>query len=64
MLDIPAINAQLVQQDTALRTVFARAAATEGLDTAMRSLVEAIGEGLAAIHERQGNMITLMLQTR
>lgn len=64
MLDIPAINAQLVQQDAALRAVFARAVATGGLDPAMRTLVEAIGEGLAAIHERQGNMITLMLQTR
>ena len=39
MLDIPAINAQLVQQDHALRAVFARAVAADGLDPAMRTLV-------------------------
>ena len=32
-------------------------------DTTGRSLVQVVADGLAAIHERQGNMITLMLRT-
>lgn len=63
MIDITAVNNQLVGQDEALRATFARASSTVVDDPAMRALIEMLAAGLAAIHERQGNLITLMLQT-
>ena len=63
MIDIPALNSKLVAQDEVLRARFARLTESMGNDDAGRALVEVVAEGLAAIHERQGNLITLMLTT-
>ncbi len=63
MINIAALNSQLVEQDEALRARFTQITSRVTDDDAMRALAELIGEGLAAIHERQGNMITLMLRT-
>lgn len=63
MIDIAALNAQLVAQDDALRAKLAAVIDTMSDDTTGQSLVQVVADGLAAIHERQGNMITLMLRT-
>ena len=63
MINIPALNKQLVEQNEALRSRFADVAASTDLDPAMKALLELVGDGLAAIHERQGNMITLLIRT-
>ena len=63
MIDIPALNSKLVEQDNALRQKFADLIAAMPDDHAGSTLAEVVAEGLAAIHERQGNMITLMLRT-
>ena len=63
MIDIAALNSQLVEQDKALRARLAGIAGRIVDDAAMTAMAELLGEGLAAIHERQGNMIALMLQT-
>lgn len=63
MIDIHALNSQLVAQDEALRARFASLTESMSNDDAGRALVEVVAEGLAAIHERQGNLITLMLRT-
>ncbi len=63
MIDIPALNSKLVAQDEALRRRFAGLIEEMSDDTAGQALVEVVAEGLAAIHERQGNLITLMLRT-
>jgi hypothetical protein len=63
VIDIPALNSKLVAQDEALRTRFAGLIESMSDDTAGQALVEVVAEGLAAIHERQGNLITLMLRT-
>ena len=63
MINIPALNKQLIEQDEALRARFAEVAAGTDLDPGMKALLELVGDGLAAIHERQGNMITLLIRT-
>lgn len=63
MINIPALNSKLVAQDEALRARFAGLTESMSNDDAGRALVEVVAEGLAAIHERQGNLITLMLTT-
>lgn len=62
MIDISAINNRLVKQDEALRARMAEISAQPSVDPSMKILIELLGEGLAAIHERQGNLITMMLQ--
>lgn len=63
MIDISGVNAKLVEQDEVLRAQFAEIARRVEADPATHALVEVLSEGLAALHERQGNLITLMLQT-
>jgi hypothetical protein len=63
MINIPDLNKRLIEQDEALRSRFADVAARADLDPSMKALLELVGEGLAAIHERQGNMITLLIRT-
>jgi len=63
MIDISAINDRLIEQDDALRTRMAALSAQAAVDPSTKVLLELLAEGLAAIHERQGNLITLMLQT-
>ena len=63
MINITAINDELVEQDGALRGLFANIADQAPLDPSTRAIVDTLAAGLAAIHERQGNLITLMLRT-
>ena len=63
MIDVPALNSKLVAQDEALRQKFARLIESMTDDRTGQALVEVMAEGLAAIHERQGNLITVMLRT-
>lgn len=63
MIDIPAFNARLVAQDAELRSRLNAIADTVSPDDRTAALAQLLVEGLAAIHERQGNLITLMLQT-
>ncbi|MGK2954087.1 MAG: hypothetical protein ACSLFI_00185 [Solirubrobacterales bacterium] len=63
MIDIPTLNSQFVAQDDALRQTLAKLVAAMTEETSARALVAVVAEGLAAIHERQGNLITLMLRT-
>ena len=63
MIDIPALNSKLVAQDDALRQKFADLIEAMPDDNAGQTLVEVVAAGLAAIHERQGNLITMMLRT-
>ena len=62
MIDVTAINAGLVRQNEALQAEFARISANAPAD-ATHALIATVVAGLAAIHERQGDMITLMLRT-
>lgn len=62
MIDVAAINAGLVRQNEALQADLARISADASAD-ATRVLIETVAAALAAIHERQGDMITLMLRT-
>lgn len=63
MIDIASLNQQLVEQDAALRATLGGSAALASDDPAMTALAQLLTEGLCAIHERQGNLITLMLRT-
>ncbi len=63
MINIAEINNRLVQQDEALRTHLAEVAARVEGDSATSAIIEVLSESLAAIHERQGNLILLMLKT-
>ena len=63
MINITEINNRLVQQDEVLRARLAEVAARIEGDSATSALIEVLSESLAAIHERQGNLILLMLQT-
>ena len=63
MINIAAINDELVEQDRALRDLLAHIAEQTPLDSSTTAIVNTLAAGLAAIHERQGNLITLMLQT-
>ena len=62
MIDVAEINRELVRQDEALRATLT-ALAAEVDDKRLRVIAELVAEGLAAIHERQGNLILLMLQS-
>ena len=62
MIDVPALNSKLVAQDEALRQKFSCLIESITDDRPGQALVEVVAEGLAAIHERQGNLITLMLR--
>ena len=62
MIDIAELNRQLVEQDEQLRATLA--AHVELLDDcSLRTIASLVAEGLAALHERQGNLIVLMLQS-
>jgi hypothetical protein len=63
MINITAINDELGEQDRALRDVFADIAAQASLDPSTAAIVNTLAAGLAAIHERQGSLITLILRT-
>ena len=63
MINITAINEELVEQDRALREMLADIADQSPLDPSTRAIVNTLAAGLAALHERQGNLITLMLRT-
>jgi hypothetical protein len=62
VINVSEINRQLVEQHAALRTELANAAALIG-DTDVRAIADLLASGIAALHERQGNLIPLMLQT-
>lgn len=63
MINITAINDELLEQDRALRNLLAHIAEQAPLDPSTTAIVNTLAAGLAAIHERQGNLITLMLRT-
>ena len=63
MIDVAALNRQLVEQDDALRERFTQIIGSTSADPATRALMELVSAGLAAIHERQGNAITLLVRT-
>ena len=63
MINITAINDELVEQDKALRNLLADVAEQTQLDPSTTAIADTLAAGLAAIHERQGNLITLMLRT-
>ena len=63
MINIPALNSQLVAQDEALRATFAQLIGEMSGDAADHTLVQVVAAGLASIHERQGNLIISMVQT-
>jgi hypothetical protein len=63
MINIAAIDEQLAEQDRTLRDVLSGIAEQAPLDPSTRAIVDTLAAGLAAIHERQGNLITLMLRT-
>jgi len=63
MIDITEINNRLADQDQALRDKFSQIAGRLDSDPTTQALVELLSEGLAAIHERQGNLITMLLRT-
>jgi hypothetical protein len=62
MIDIAALNQELVRQDDALRAAMSAATASIS-DDSLRAIADLIANGLAAIHERQGNLIVLTLQS-
>jgi hypothetical protein len=64
MINIGAINAQLVDQDSALRDRLAEISRNPSISADTKVVLDLLAEGIAAVHERQGNMITLMLQTQ
>lgn len=63
MIDIRALNETLAAQDEALRARFAEILKQEADSANPAAWIELLAEGLAAIHERQGNQIVLMLQS-
>ncbi len=63
MIDIAAINSTLVQQDSSLRERLAELTEDPSVSASTKALLAMLAEGLAAIHERQGNLIVLMLQS-
>ena len=63
MIDITALTNQLAEQDRALRKQFAGIVDAETLDPATRAIVETLAVGLAAINERQADLITLLVRT-
>jgi hypothetical protein len=63
MINITDVNNRLAEQDQALRDTFSQIARRFDSDPNTQALIEVLGEGLAAIHERQGNLITILLRT-
>ena len=62
MINIADINRHLIEQDTELRAELAATASQVG-DPGLRSVAMVLAAGIAALHERQGNAILLMLQS-
>ena len=62
MISIAEVNRQLVEQDAGLRAELAATAAHVD-DPSLRALSSILAAGIAALHERQGNAILLMLQS-
>jgi len=62
MINIAEINRQLTEQDAELRAQLSSAAA-QVADPGLRAAAMALAAGIAALHERQGNAILLMLQS-
>lgn len=62
MIDIEVLNRRLVEQDAALRAAFTSMLDDASLDADAR-IARMLAEGLAAIHEHQGNQMVLMLQS-
>jgi hypothetical protein len=63
VIDITALATQLAEQDRALHERFSQIANAAPLDPASRAIIDTLAAGLAAINERQGNLITLMVRT-
>jgi hypothetical protein len=63
MIDITALTSGLAEQDRALREQLAGIAEAAPLDPASRAIVDTLAAGLAAINERQGDLITMMVRT-
>ncbi len=61
MIDLVDLNRRLVEQDEQLRATLTTLAGHIN-DDSLRTIVELLVEGLAALHERQGNLIELTLQ--
>ncbi|MEO7397341.1 MAG: hypothetical protein ABIW84_02135 [Ilumatobacteraceae bacterium] len=62
MIDLVDLNRRLVEQDEQLRRTLTTLAGHID-DDALRTIAELLAEGLATLHERQGNLIELMLLT-
>jgi hypothetical protein len=62
VIDIVDVNRQLVQQDVELRSKLAVSASSIS-DPSLRAVAMMLADGIAAVHERQGNGILLMLQS-
>jgi hypothetical protein len=56
------VNRQLVQQDVELRSKLA-ASASSISDPSLRAVATMLADAMAAVHERQGSGILLMLQS-
>ena len=63
MINITELTNRLSEQDSTLRERFARIADAAPLDPADRAIVDTLATGLAAINERQGDLITLIVRT-
>ena len=63
MIDIPALRRQMAADNAALRSIIENIATRDGLDPTAKALVDVVAVGLVAIHERQGLMIDVMLQS-
>ncbi len=61
MIDVAEVNRRLVDQDATLRSSLEGAAAHVS-DPDLRVIADLLAGGIAAMHERQGNAILLMLQ--
>jgi hypothetical protein len=62
MIDIPALNSALIEENDDLEVAFATLAERD-VDESSRVLLDALTTGLTAIHKRQGDLIILMLRT-
>ena len=63
MIDIRAMNRQLVAENEALRAALATLGGVSGVDPSTKALIDVLCAGLLAIHERQGLAISTHLQT-
>ena len=53
----------MAADNAALRSIIENIATRDGLDPTAKALVDVVAVGLVAIHERQGLMIDVMLQS-